>query len=269
MYIGIDIGGTKTKAALVNENAVVNKVCIPTNKDSAQFFDMLFGVIDGLLVPEVEGIGIGIAGMVEGGKLLSAFNLGLDNLDIAEAVQAKYNLPCKIMNDAACFAIAEGFLGQTENLVYLTLGTGINVGVINGGRLFPGANSASLEYGQTTLFDKTVEGCVSGKALLKAAADAGLQCDTPEEAFQKSVVIREKFLFSLETVLVNICNTYRPQKIFIGGGLAPMVAPHIGRLGTALSTKNYGYRNAPAVSVEVSAVAADGGVLGAAMLMQI
>ena len=251
MRIGVDIGGSFTRAGLVKNGKIIKKVQVPTKTGT---LDSVFQVIDELMTDNVSGIGIGIAGMTQNARvLLSAINIGLGRTNVADIIEKKCKAPVKIANDVACFALAETKHFQ-GNLVYVTLGTGMNVGVIMNGKLLEG-----IEYGHTHLMagEKTcscgLSGCVeqfvSGKALVP-----------------NSPKLPKEFLANLVIVLVNIANTYRPQKIFIGGGLASMVAPHVKWLNDELKKKDYGYKNAPAVTVEISRLSADGGILGAALL---
>lgn len=277
--IGVDVGGSFTKAALVADNKIVYKTQVPTKAG----LDAVFECIDDILAKhegvKPAGIGIGIAGMVAKQRvLISAANLDLPRqVDVAGMIEVKYKIPTRIGNDVSCFAMAESKNSGLGNLVYIALGTGVNIGVINNGKLFSGANGVSLEYGHTSLFPDQkpcecgLSGCVeqfvSGKALMSFAKKAKIIAAKPEEVFAASRPIAESFLACLSIVLLNITNTYRPQKIFIGGGLAALIEPYIEKLNDDLKAKNYGYKGAPAVTVEISKNSTDGGVLGAALLV--
>lgn len=279
-YIGVDIGGSFTKAGLVQDGKIIYKTKVPTKKGT---LDSVLCVCDEIISKHndtfISGIGVAIAGMVYKGRiLLSAANLGLSHIDVADRLENKYRIPTKIGNDIACFALAEAAKSKIDNLVYIALGTGVNVGVINKGNLFSGADGVSLEYGHTSFareenaqpcacgLDGCVEQFVSGTALMMMAKEKGIAASTPEEVFAVSEEIATEFLSCLLTMLVNIANTYRPQMIFIGGGLAAMVKPHINELNAGLKEKNYGYKNAPAVTVAISKLSTDGAVIGAASL---
>lgn len=278
-FIGVDIGGSFTKAGLVQNGKILHTTRIPTKKGS---LDSVTNICDEITAKyndaKISGIGIAVAGMVIKERiLLSAANLGLSHIDVANTIENKYRIPTKIANDVSCFALAEAATSKIDNLVYIALGTGMNVGVINKGKLFSGADGASLEYGHTC-FESVhgepcacgLEGCVeqfaSGKALMALGKANGIKVSSPEEVFTASKEIADVFLGNLLTVLLNISNTYRPQKIFIGGGLAAMVAPFINNLNNGLKAKHYGYKNAPVVTVEISKLSTDGAVLGAAGL---
>jgi len=283
-YIGIDIGGTNARAGLIRDNEIVYKTKIPSeiNGSEKTLFDRIFTLIDDvqnyaatvcrLPSTDCHGIGIGVAGMVLAAKgiLLAASNLKLEKTDVVACVQKKYNVPVKIKNDLSMFALAEARLGachcarearehrehlakqshgNIDNLVYIAIGTGLNIGVINNGKLFEGADGASLEYGQTSLWDATVETYLSGPGYKKFG--------------------QQKMLEALDAVILNLANTYRPQKIVLGGGVSDSITPEIlEQRKKHLKENNYGYKNAPEITLEISSLAHDGAILGAAALFQ-
>ena len=278
--IGVDIGSSFTKAGLVKNGEIIYKTRLPSTLKS---LDSAFAVIDEILGANrvnLRGIGIAIAGMVMNERiLLSAANLGFnDSINIADAVEKRYGIPAKIGNDHSMFALAEKKVGKCDNLVYVALGTGINVGVISNGKLYSGANGVSLEYGHTCFspthekgapvctcgLHNCVEMFVSGNALMAIGKKAGIKATRPEEVFNASQEIADNFISCLKTIILNLSNTFRPEKIVIGGGLAPMIKPYIDDLNSDLKTKNYGYKNAPPIIVETSKL--DSAVLGAAGL---
>ena len=256
--VGIDIGGTYSKAGLVQNDKIIYKTKIPTqiNGSEKAFFGTVFSLIDDILqnnklgTEQIKGVGIGVAGMVlaDKGILLSASNLKLDKTDIVRGVRSRYNIPVAIANDVSCYALAEACINKQDNLVYIAIGTGLNIGVINRGKLLGGADGASLEYGQTALWDATVETYLSGPGYKKFG--------------------QEKMLKALSVVLVNLANTYRPQKIILGGGVSGSITPAIlKQLRKQFKDSNYGYINAPEVALEISSLGYDGSVLGAASLL--
>jgi len=265
MYnIGIDIGGTFTKAGLVEGTRILYKTQIqtPKNMNSENFFELTTHLIETILaynnltIANIKAIGIGIAGMVlaDKGALVSAGNLGLSNLDIATPIQKQYGVPVKIANDVACFALAQSKISKIDNLVYITIGTGINAGVINKGKLFSGAHGASIEYGHTFLM-ATADKCACGRGgCIEQFINA------------KKVQENNDFLPHLTTVLLNIINTFRPEEIFIGGGGAQFITPFLDDLDRELARNHYGYKNAQPVRVEISKISTEGGIIGATLL---
>jgi glucokinase len=288
-YIGVDVGGTNTKAGLVIDGKLFCKVSRPTAPFSMErICDIIYKILEDPAAEgrELSGIGIGFAGLVEGksGVVLSAANLGVRNLQIAEPLAKRYNVPVRIGNDVSMFALAESAHSKCDNLVYIAIGTGINTGVISGGRLLLGTKDISIEYGHTTLCTahenrtcecgrkNCVECFVSCKAIIKDAKAANLEIGTPDEVFimsdPRAKNIVGSFIENLVTLLLNVCNTYRPQKIVLGGGLAHRLQPHLRTLQKELKSQDFGYKNSPAIALEISDMATDGGIIGATILAQ-
>jgi glucokinase len=233
--IGIDVGGSFTKVGVIKDRGVVyfRREATVVGSDQKAFFDFVFGMVDdavkqsGASASQIGGIGVGVPGMVTGNStLLSAVNLGLSGVNVAAVLEKKYGVPVKVGNDVAMFALAQAQHSNIDNLVYIALGTGINIGVVNNGRIFGGADSASLEYGHTCIMaDPSQEKCtcglagcveqfISGKAIMAHARKLGVTATTPEQAFEQHKEVADRFLLYLSTVLINITNTYRPQAIF-------------------------------------------------------
>jgi glucokinase len=286
MRIGFDIGGTNFRAGLVNNGRVIKTAhtATPIPMTNAAFIRAAETVIGGLGVNinQVESIGIAVAGLVmaDRGVLLAAANLGTAaNMEIARLCAEKFHAPTKIGNDVSCFALAAA--AKCPNLVFLAIGTGVNAGVVSGGRILSGAGGTSIEYGHTFLAPTNekcacgavgcVEQFISGPAILKAAAAANLQINQATDLFAlaktneiaKGVV--DKFLGNLVTVLLNLCNTFRPQEIVLGGGVGKQLGPFLPKINRELSARNFGYPHAPAVVVRILEID-QGAILGSAML---
>lgn len=124
--IGIDIGGSKIRAVLWNRNRVIRGREVPTPKNKNDFQRRLVALASSLHRHEVEGIGIGAAGIVKGTVLLFSPNIPhIKNFDFRRLWPS---LPVRVDNDARCFARAELVCGRgrgSKSLFGLTIGTGI------------------------------------------------------------------------------------------------------------------------------------------------
>lgn len=170
---GVDVGGTTVKLGLFNaEGALLDKWEIPTvteNNGAAILPDVAKSITDkmeekGLKEAEVAGIGIGVPGPVDRDGLLvgRAVNLGWDSVDIPKALNAYIKVPVKAANDANIAAFGEQWQGGGkgyENMVAVTLGTGVGGGIIVDGRLLAGATGAGGEIGHLHLQDGESESC--------------------------------------------------------------------------------------------------------------
>ena len=150
--IGIDIGGTKVAAGIVDEDGgILATARGPIEKDShATIVESICTVVDELLAQaesQPSAIGIAVPGTVDRdrGIAVSAVNVGWRNLPLVALLQDRYDLAGVIANDANAGAWGEYAFGtgrDFENLVYITVGTGIGGGIIDAGRVVRGKGSA-------------------------------------------------------------------------------------------------------------------------------
>lgn len=160
--IGIDLGGTKIGVAMVSRSGEIkNYLKIPTNAQEgmdavlAKIKTCINQVIQytGIHIGEVVGIGIGVPGQVnpEDGIVHFAPNLpGWQEIPISRVIEEEFNLPVMLENDANAAAWGEksfGIARGIDNLVCLTLGTGIGGGLILDGKIYRGKNFAAGEIG--------------------------------------------------------------------------------------------------------------------------
>lgn len=175
---GIDLGGTTTKLAFINENGdIVHKWEIDTD-NSEKGKNILKNISDSIdqklerLNKEKEillGIGIGVPGAVDlkKGIIYEAVNLGWeDNLPVVQALGELTGLPVAIDNDANCAALGEMWKGAgqgAKDLLCVTLGTGVGGGVIVNKQIVHGVKGAAGEIGHITVIPENGSPCNCGK----------------------------------------------------------------------------------------------------------
>ncbi|MBJ7471396.1 MAG: ROK family protein [Solirubrobacteraceae bacterium] len=161
LVIGIDVGGTKALAGLVNENLEI----IATTKratqgaDASRLIDLLTEEVEELRAQasgEVVGIGLGIPVLLDKeGRAAQTVNLPLEGgTPIGAALAERTGLVVASDNDANCAVIAEHRAGAAKGLdhvVLLTVGTGVGGGVIVGGRPLRGAHGMGAELGHIVI----------------------------------------------------------------------------------------------------------------------
>lgn len=168
--IGIDIGGTKCAVILGQVEpgtrpSIIGKTTIKTNdySDPYQMIDRMQQEIVTILsthqmdIQSVRSIGISCGGPLDSkeGMILSPPNLpGWDNVPIVRLFEEKFNVPTSIQNDANACALAEWKFGAgrgTQNMIFLTFGTGLGAGLILNGKLYSGTNDNAGEVGHIRL----------------------------------------------------------------------------------------------------------------------
>ena len=172
---GVDIGGTTVKMGLFNMSGEVEQVWeIPTrteNKGSMILSDIaksIRGKITeaGLSDVEIAGVGIGAPGAVDGeGVVHQAVNLGWTRFNLKEELHDLVKLPVKAGNDANVAALGEAWKGGGQgydNMLLVTLGTGVGGGIINDGKILSGATGSGGEIGHIHLQDDEPDECGCG-----------------------------------------------------------------------------------------------------------
>lgn len=164
--IGIDVGGTNVKIALVDgEGKIIYSNSVPTYAQMGYEYTVnnIKQAIRDLMketntdAKEIEGIGFDFPGQVDykTGVVKLAPNIpGWVNVPIAQMIEEEFNIPTRIDNDVRCAALGELKLGAgkgCENFVCITVGTGIGSGLVINGQLVRGAANAAGEIGHIKL----------------------------------------------------------------------------------------------------------------------
>jgi len=157
---GVDIGGTTVKLGLVSrEGELLDKREFPTFRDLGATFDDIAGhmrqVMDGFPGCRCVGAGVGVPGpIVKQSIVVRCANLGWEDVNVAQELEGRANVPVKVANDANLAALGEQWQGAGKgcrDLVMLTVGTGIGGGIISDGRIVAGAAGGGGEVGHITV----------------------------------------------------------------------------------------------------------------------
>ena len=259
---GIDLGGTTVKIAYFDEEGtMLEKWEIPTvtaDGGSRILPDIAASIrafLDAHSINEtaVLGLGIGVPGPVNAkGVVNKCVNLGWGVFNIAEGLTELTGFPVKAGNDANVAALGEFWKGGgqgCDNMVFVTLGTGVGGGIVVEGNLLHGAHGSGAEIGHLVLNrDETVQcncgkyGCVeqycSATGIVRLAKLYLEGCDqestlrgvedlTCKDIFDAGKAGDEAALAILDQVyaymgefLGNVCSTVNPEVVVIGGGVS-------------------------------------------------
>ncbi len=150
MNIGIDIGGTKCAVVLGDENGVQKKIRFATTTYEETIENIINAIEE---IGDGDAIGISCGGPLNSktGVILSPPNLpGWDEIHITEMMEKRFGVPAFLCNDADACALAEWKYGAgkgTENMIFLTFGTGMGAGLILNGKLYSGTSGMAGEVG--------------------------------------------------------------------------------------------------------------------------
>ena len=256
--VGVDLGGTKIYTALVDlEGNVKNEIIVKTEAEQGDVavLNKILNTIDTVLedidIKEVLAIGVGSPGPldIKNGVIVYTPNLPFKNFNIVKPIKEKYNLPTYLDNDANVATLGEFMFGTgkgIENMVFVTVSTGIGGGAIINGKLFRGSTGNALEVGHMTIMkngprcgcgnDGCAESQGSGTAIERSAKEAvksnaittlkDYSDVTAKEVFDEAKKgdrvaneILTNALSYLGITIANIANTFDPDMIVIGGGV--------------------------------------------------
>lgn len=193
LAIGVDIGGTKLAAGVVDESgAIVDRERRDTpGTDVTEIERVIVDVVNALAARhDVEAVGIGAAGWIanDHATVLFSPHLAWRDEPLRDALAGRIHLPVVVENDANAAAWAEHRFGAARDLavtVCVTLGTGIGGGLVAGGEVYRGAHGIACEYGHMTLVPDGLrcacgnQGCwemyASGRALARDAQELARQ----------------------------------------------------------------------------------------------
>ena len=308
--IGIDIGGTSIKGAAVDSNGRVYETFSmpfvkgePGNVTIHKLAEIVKEYIASFnLEDKIVGIGIGSPGTldVENGIVEYANNLGWNNLPVAELMNEVLPYPVRLTNDANAAALGEAKYGageEFENIIMLTLGTGVGGGIIINGKLYEGNLGKAGELGHMVV---QVEGepCTCGRkgcletyasatALIRETKKAMLNDEqslmwnicpdidmvggkVPFEAAQQgdeaAIKVLNNYIKYLGEGILNYCNIFRPEAVVLSGGVANAGEYLFNRLNQYVRDRSYGYKTTPEVKILPAELGYDSGKIGAAAL---
>lgn len=258
---GVDIGGTSVKLGFFDtEGTLLEKWEIPTRTedlgshilpDVAESIQKK--IVEKQLSPEdVAGVGIGVPGPVDGkGVVYKAVNLGWGVFSIKEKLEEYLKFPVMAGNDANVAALGEMWKGGglgSNNLIMVTLGTGVGGGIIVDGKILTGFTGAGGEIGHIHVEDTETEICGCGnkgcleqyasatgvarlanRMLAKSDKDSILRCgrisartvfDAVKAKDEFAMEVAKEFGRYLGNGLAAIACVVNPEVIVIGGGVS-------------------------------------------------
>jgi predicted NBD/HSP70 family sugar kinase len=253
VYAGIDVGGTKTAAVLVDERGdLVGRAQRRTRPGPEGVVTSITDAIvdarrHGGVTETLRAVGIGVPGAVDPvrGVVGRAVNVGLDDFGLAEAVSQAMGVPVAVDNDVTLAALGVASARDdsiSSSLAFVNVGTGFGVGVVIGGAPLRGSRGAAGEIGHLP-FDPRgrrcgcgLLGCIelsaSGGALERAAGSAGvprLFVDAAAGDSSSAAAISE-FCAALALGLRIVVQAYDVDTVALGGGVfasAPAFMPQV------------------------------------------
>lgn len=287
MDLAIDIGGTKTLVAIFEEKEIVplRMEQFPTQPEKGfpNFLERLFEVCRKLLRGEmIRTWGVCTAGAIDqNGILLWSPNLGWKNLPLKRELSLIFGERGFVENDCNAAAYAEAWCRKASNLAYVTVSTGIGMGLVLDGKLYRGAHSTAGEIGHTIVKQNGPfcscgrRGCLqaisSGRGIenqIFMLTNQNLDCKSileyAENGIEPFKTIVEEAILVLAKFLTNIVDILDVEILVLGGGLMKNDF-YFQRVSRYVSESYYRVPG-KIVNVELASVEPTPGIVGAVLL---
>jgi glucokinase len=262
-WLGFDIGGTRLKAGRVGAaGRISGSAIVETGSERFErIWERILAYAGSALAghgkPGLQGVGVALPGLVEpgfGSRHLPGKVLGIEGFPLVERLEAAFGVPARCVNDGAAAALAEWRFGAAQghdDVVALTLGTGVGCGVILGGRLLTSRNhGAGVSFGHATIHAGgptclcgnigCAETAVSANAVVgrlreyvtrkvpslvtdrfaeaPERIDFGTLTDAAEAGDRVALEVLEAFRRDLGATVVTAIHAYDPEVVVLAGG---------------------------------------------------
>lgn len=229
MKIGVDLGGTNIRVGLIEGNSVVVKKVAPCPSDrpAGEVLDCLGNLIADALSPDVKGIGIGVPSSVDVDKgiVYDVCNIpSWKEVHLKDYLENRFGRPAFINNDANCFALGEARFGSCRDcrdIVGITLGTGVGMGIIINGQLYNGVNASAGEMSAIPYLDSDYEHYCSSTFFTRCHGLSGKEASILAGAGdERALQIWNEFGRHLGKFITAVMYAYAPEAITFGGSIA-------------------------------------------------
>ncbi len=306
-YVGVDIGGTFIKAGLVDEKGKIVKHSSietkATRKAERVIEDMIKQIRDLTSGVKYRSVGIGCPGSIysDTGTVEYSNNLYWRKVPLGQMLKDELKKPVFVSNDANVAALGEAKFGAGKgysDIVMVTLGTGVGMGIVVDGKMFEGYRSMGGEGGHMVIRENGARctcgrrGCLeayaSATALIRETLNAmmidknslmwefcgndlnkvdgrtSFECAKRGDETAQKVV--DEYVKALSEGVINMINIFRSQAIIIGGGVSAQGAYLTQPIQQYVDRYRYGGRESLPVQILTAQLGNDAGILGAASL---
>lgn len=287
---GIDIGGTNTRIALIDEAyEIIQRIQFPTDVNNPQAtLQKIQETVQSFSVA-IAGVGLSCPGPLDlkQGIILDTPNLkgGWHGLAVSKELSARLKVPVFLENDANLACLAEAVLGQGKDYSYvqfLTISTGLGSGLVIDKKIYQGAHGFAHEIANIPLwrngpshgsiYPGGVEAICSGTAITTRAKKVGLDVEHAGDVYSLAYSQNQTAIDIMEDAKEYLANTIAiiyafvdPEIVILGGSVAIKIPGFVEDVEQRVKTKVYPNIQ-PLVKVVKTNLSEDSGLLGAACL---
>ena len=293
--IGVDLGGTNLRAAAVSRDGKIHEK-IAGSTDLKEGRDAVIGdIVDSIkrlrqsCGPDLQGVGIGVPGFIlmDKGLIVGSNNMpGFDGYPVRDEIEKLLGTKIFLENDANAAALGEKWIGagkDVDNLVLLTLGTGIGGGIIADGRVLHGYLGMAGELGHMTVIPSgnpcgcgnygCLEKHASATAIVAMARLLSLGDNITSEGVYRLAIAgneRAKMIFhhmgqALGIALATLINVFNFPLYLLSGGVLAAWDQFAPTMMEEVQKRSYSFRHSD-TKVEKAILGNEAGLIGAAAL---
>ncbi len=289
-YIGIDIGGTNLRAAILDEECnLVDKLKISNEVEEGPEYNLdklILEIKERWSDKEIISVGVGCPGPLDirSGTILVTPNLRTwEYFKLKEYLENKFDLPVFVNNDANVAGYSEAMVGAgkgAESVYYMTLSTGIGGGFIYKGEIVSGFNSIAAEIGNMIINEDTykhsnmnyggLEGQCSGVNIARISSEIiGGELTTKDvfEGAEKGNMELQKMLsewvINVSKAIANIIVTVDPEVIVLGGSVIINNPSYLNKIKEETQRRVFGGIK---INIKLAEIGDDTGLIGAGLL---
>lgn len=289
-YIGIDIGGTNLRAAILDEECnLVDKLKISNEVEKGPEYNLdklILEIKERWSDKEIISVGVGCPGPLDirSGTILVTPNLRTwEYFKLKEYLENKFDLPVFVNNDANVAGYSEAMVGAgkgAESVYYMTLSTGIGGGFIYKGEIVSGFNSIAAEIGNMIINEDTykhsnmnyggLEGQCSGVNIARISSEIiGGELTTKDvfEGAEKGNMELQKMLgewvINVSKAIANIIVTVDPEVIVLGGSVIINNPSYLNKIKEETQKRVF---DGIKINIKLAEIGDDTGLIGAGLL---
>ena len=240
--IGLDIGGTRMRVARISSKGeILDKKIIDGSRDSERAMAAIEALISEMDRPEAAALGVGVPGRVDArtGAVLSGGFLDLSGVDVKARLERRFGRPVAIANDCSMALVGEARAGAArglDNVVMLTIGTGIGGAAMLDGRIVNGRQAAgqlghlvvreggrACVCGQSGCVEMYSSGTALGELIAESGLPSGLRCEEllarADQGDDAARAVLTQWASPLRAAINTLSATFDPDVLLLGGGL--------------------------------------------------
>jgi glucokinase len=295
--IGVDLGGTNLRAAAISRDGRILDKIASSTQPSAGRDAVISDIVKGIVTvrdrigtsSRLAGVGIGVPGfiLIEEGFIVGSNNLpDLEGFPVRNEIERRLGTPVILENDANAAALGEKWIGagkDVNDLILLTLGTGVGGGIISDGRVMHGKVGMAGELGHLTVVPNGNPcGCGNFGCLEKHASATAITAMarmlslgenlTAEEVYQLAADGNEKAMMAFHAMgsalgiaLANLINIFNYPLYLLSGGMLPAWDLFAPAMMAEVERRSFTFRNAP-TKIDKAILGNEAGLYGAAYL---